>query len=127
MSTNLPQELIPFFEALGQRKARGLVGLDVRGISSVSDFMIVCSGMSNRQVTAMGEHVARQMKKRKNKALGIEGLREGQWVLLDFGDVVVHIFQDSTRDFYDLEGLWADAKKYYPVSRGEEKEADSGD
>ena len=125
MSANLPQELAPFFEALGQRKARGLVGLDVRGISAVADFMVICSGLSNRQVTAMGEHVVRHMKKNKEKALGVEGLQEGQWVLLDYGDVLVHIFHDTARDFYDLEGLWADAKRFYP--QGSAKEQKSGE
>ncbi|SHK42304.1 ribosome-associated protein [Desulfatibacillum alkenivorans DSM 16219] len=122
MSKDLPQELAPFFDALGQRKARGLVGLDVRGISSVADFMVICSGLSNRQVAAMAEHVERHMKKRRQKALGVEGKTEGQWVLLDYGDVIVHIFHDSARDFYDLEGLWADAKRYYPKGRPENEE-----
>ncbi len=96
--------------ALG-KKARHLVLLDLAGLSSVADYFIICSGASNRQVTAIGEHVVGELKKAGKKPLSTEGLKEGHWVLLDYGHVLIHIFYESVRGFYDLEGLWSDARR----------------
>ncbi|GBC61789.1 ribosome silencing factor [Desulfonema ishimotonii] len=96
--------------ALG-KKASGLLVLDVRGMTSIADAFIVCSGRSNRQVSAIAEHIQRELKKQKIKPLSVEGIKEGHWVLLDYGDVIIHVFYDSVRNFYDLEGLWADAER----------------
>ena len=65
----------------------------------------------NRQVTAIAEHVERKLRKQKVKPLGVEGAKEGQWVLLDYGHVIIHVFYESVRQFYDLEGLWTDARR----------------
>jgi ribosome-associated protein len=96
--------------ALG-RKAINLVVLDVRGLSSVADFFIISSGRSNRQVSAISEYIQMDLKKHDIKPLSVEGQKEGHWVLLDYGHVVIHVFYEPVRNFYDLEGLWIDAKK----------------
>ena len=96
--------------ALG-RKALGLVVLDVRDLTSVADAFIICSGRSNRQVTAIAEFIQTELKKAGIKPLSIEGKKEGLWVLLDYGHVIIHVFYESMRNFYDLEGLWVDAKR----------------
>ena len=96
--------------ALG-RKALGLVVLDVRELTSVADAFIICSGSSNRQVTAIAEFIQTELKKAGIKPLSVEGKKEGHWVLLDYGHVIIHVFYESVRNFYDLEGLWVDAKR----------------
>lgn len=94
--------------ALG-RKAMGLVVLDVRELTSVADVFIICSGRSNRQVSAIADHIQADLKKQKIYPLNVEGKKEGHWVLLDYGHVVMHVFYEPLRNFYDLEGLWSDA------------------
>ena len=96
--------------ALG-RKPLGLVVLDVRELTSVADAFIICSGRSNRQVTAIAKFIQTELKKSGIKPLSVEGKKEGHWVLLDYGHVIIHVFYESVRNFYDLEGLWMDAKK----------------
>ena len=96
--------------ALG-RKAFDLVVLDVRVLTSVADAFIICSGRSNRQVTAIAEFIQTELKKVGKKPLNVEGKKEGLWVLLDYGHVIIHVFYESVRHFYDLEGLWMDAKR----------------
>ena len=96
--------------ALG-KKAMNLVVLDVRELTSFSDVFIICSGRSNRQVSAIAEHIHVSLKKQGIKPLSVEGKKEGHWVLLDYGHVVIHVFYEPVRDFYDLEGLWIDAKR----------------
>ena len=96
--------------ALG-RKALGLVVLDVRELTSVADAFIICSGRSNRQVTAIAEFIITELKKAGIKPLSVEGKKEGHWILLDYGHVIIHVFYESMRNFYDLEGLWVDAKR----------------
>jgi ribosome-associated protein len=96
--------------ALG-RKAYDLVILDVRQLTSITDAFIICSGRSSRQVTAIADHIQTTLKKMGIKPLSVEGKREGHWVLLDYGHVIMHIFYESVREFYDLESLWIDAKR----------------
>ena len=96
--------------ALG-KKAFDLVILDVRQLTSITDTFIICSGRSNRQVTAIAENIQVSLKKNDIRPLSVEGKREGHWALLDYGHVVIHIFYEPIRDFYDLESLWIDAKK----------------
>ena len=96
--------------ALG-RKAEDLVILDVRELTSVADAFLICSGRSHRQVSAIGEHLIVELKKEKMRPLSTEGLKEGHWVLIDYGHVVVHIFYGPVRELYDLEGLWIDAPR----------------
>jgi ribosome-associated protein len=94
-------------KALDDLKARDIVTLDVRGLTGVTDFMLVCSGTSSRHVKALANNVAVEVKKQGQPALGIEGAQAADWVLVDFGDVVVHVMSPEARDFYDLERLWS--------------------
>lgn len=97
--------------AVLDKKAQNVSILDVRGLVSYTDFFIVCSGESERQVRAIAEQALMTLKREGLLPLGVEGLQESQWVLLDYGDVVVHIFYGPIRRFYDLDGLWADAPR----------------
>jgi ribosome silencing factor RsfS/YbeB/iojap len=93
-----------------EKKATNVRLLDVRGLSSLTDFLLIASGRSDRQVQAVAESVHLGLKKEHaTLPLGIEGMREGRWVLIDYGDVMVHVFQEPVRDFYDLDGLWNEA------------------
>lgn len=103
--------LAPFLKPIQQRKAMDVIVLDMSTLTSVADAFIICSGRSNRQVTAIAEHVKIELKKTGCQPLSAEGIREGQWVLLDYGHVVIHVFYDPVRRFYDIEGLWTDAPR----------------
>jgi len=95
---------------LSDKKAVDIVILDVRGMTSYADYVVVASGESDRQVSSMAEHVLGKLKESEGlRPVGHEGMDTGQWVLLDFGEVVAHIFFSEMRAHYDLEGLWADA------------------
>ncbi len=111
MTEEIETTLAPFIDAVLGKKAVDVAVLDVRGLTSIADAFIICSGRSNRQVSAIAEHVERELRKQKIKPLSVEGAKEGQWVLLDYGYVIIHVFFDSVRQFYDLEGLWADARR----------------
>ncbi len=93
------------------RKALDVVLLDVAGLSGFADYFLLASGRSTRQATAVAEQIKRTLKKAGVRPLGAEGLRQGAWVLLDYGDVVVHVFHQPVREFYDLEALWGDAPR----------------
>lgn len=92
-------------------KALGVVVVDVRGHCSYADFLVICSGTSDRHVRAIAESVDRGLAARGQRVLGREGLREGQWALLDAGGVIVHVFHPFTRQLYDLEQLWQDCPR----------------
>lgn len=100
-----------FVSAVLGRKARQVVMLDVKAMTTVADTFIICSARSNRQVTAIADFIATYLKKKGKKALHIEGRKEGHWVLMDYGDVIIHLFLEPMRSFYDLEGLWSDARR----------------
>lgn len=85
--------------------------LDVRPLTSVADFFMICSGRSNRQVTAIAEHIESRLKKKGIRPLSVEGKKEGHWVLIDYGHIIIHVFYDPVRSFYDIEGLWSDARR----------------
>jgi ribosome-associated protein len=85
--------------------------LDVRGLSGLWDYFIICSGGSKRHVQALAQHLQEALGKAGVKPMGMEGLEDGQWVLLDYVDVVIHLFIKPLRDFYDLEGLWVEATR----------------
>ena len=104
-----------YVKAVLAKKALRLVVLDVRNLTSVADAFIICSGQSNRQVMAIAEEIQKVLKKRKVLPLSVEGAGEGHWVLLDYGHVIIHVFYEPVRAFYDLEGLWMDAKRVNTV------------
>jgi ribosome-associated protein len=93
------------------KKALDIIVLDVSGLTSLADSFIICSGRSNRQVTAIADYIRTDLKKQGVAPLSVEGLQEGHWVLMDYGDIVIHVFYDDVRRFYDLEGLWSDAPR----------------
>ncbi len=111
MTRGLGLGIDPYVNAVLRMKALNVVVLDVHGLASFADTFIVCSGRSHRQVSAIAESVQQDLKARGIKPLGIEGLREGHWVLMDYGDVLIHVFYEPVRIFFDLEGLWSDAKR----------------
>jgi ribosome-associated protein len=92
--------------ALSDMKAVNLKLLDVRGLTDVADTMIIASGTSDRHVRAIADHVALQCKQQGNRARGVEGMRDGEWVLVDLQDVLVHVMLPRVREFYALEQLW---------------------
>jgi ribosome-associated protein len=94
-----------------EKKASDVVILDVRDLASYADYFVVMSAESDPQLTAIADHLQEKMKERGERAIGVEGTQAGQWVLIDFADVVVHVFYQEMRAFYDIEGLWADAKR----------------
>lgn len=90
------------------RKAKDLIILKVKELSSFTDYFVICSGTSDRQVKAIAEHIEERLKKSGILPLGIEGANTGNWVLMDYGDVIIHVFYEPTREFYDIERLWSD-------------------
>ncbi len=119
--SNAPGNPEQFLTAAFQRKPEKVVALDVRGLTSYTDTIIIITATSARQVTAIAEHIYIEMKKEKIMPLGMEGIKEGTWALLDFSDVLVHVFDRTSSEFYNLEGLWADAPKI-DISSFEEQE-----
>jgi ribosome-associated protein len=93
------------------KKAEDLIILDVRGLSSFTDYFVVMSGRSTRHVQGLADAISGHMRKKRISQSSAEGYSEGQWVLLDYNDVVVHIFYHESRAFYDIEGLWHDAPR----------------
>jgi ribosome-associated protein len=96
-------------EAARERLAEDVVALDVREAVSFADTFVVATGRSDRHVQSIGDGVAEALAQAGEKPLGIEGYQEGRWLLMDFSDVIVHVFQPDVRRHYDLERLWSDA------------------
>jgi len=94
-------------DALEDLKGHNIVVLDVRKFTDITDFMVIASGTSNRHVKALVDQVIEAAKAKGNPPLGVEGRETHEWVLVDLGDVLVHVMQAETRDFYDLERLWS--------------------
>lgn len=95
-----------------EHKALNVEIIDVRGKVDYSDYVVVMSGRSDRQVNALGRHIEEDLlQKHKARCLGVEGMPSGTWLLMDYSDVVVHIFHEDTRGYYDLETLWIDAAR----------------
>lgn len=100
-----------------EKKASGLEVIDVSGRVDYADFLVLMSGRSDRHVTALSAAIEEALRKRNKRALAVEGLPHANWVLMDFGDVVVHVFQDDARAAYDIDGLWMDARRVpVPIS-----------
>jgi ribosome-associated protein len=96
--------------ALEDAKARDITVLDVRKISDFTDYMVIATGTSNRHVQSTADRVVDALRAHGVRAVGVEGGKIGDWVLIDFGDVIVHVMREEIRDFYNLEKLWSDAK-----------------
>ncbi len=94
------------------KKAFDITAIDLREIVSFTEFFIIASGANQRQVQAISDEINEQLKKQLNsRVIRIEGYNSGEWILLDYGDFIVHIFEQKAREFYDLERLWRDAKR----------------
>lgn len=93
--------------AIEDMKGENVVELDVKDKTSVTDLLIIVSGTSSRHVKSIAAHVALEAKKQGKKPLGVEGEGQGEWVLVDLGDIIVHVMQPQVREFYDLEKLWS--------------------
>ena len=94
--------------SLDNDKAENILTIPLQGKSAMADYMVVASGTSSRQVAAMAEHIEFKLKQNKIAILGLEGLRQADWVLIDANDVIVHLFRPEVREFYGLERMWAD-------------------
>lgn len=109
---DFPEEVRRAAELAQERKAHDVLVLDLRGISSATDYFVIAGGTSDVQVKAIAEHVVDELKKDKVRPEHIEGLTGGRWVLLDYVDFVVHVFHPQARSFYQLERLWGDAPRW---------------
>jgi len=97
--------------AAGDRKAVDIALLDLREIASFTEFFLICTGTNPRQVQAISNAVEEELRKVRKRPLHIEGYSSAEWILLDYGDFIVHVFSVASRRFYDLERLWRDAKR----------------
>lgn len=110
-SINEEERVLLCVNASLKRKAKDLIILNVRELSSFADYFIICSGTSDRQVQAIAESIQENLKENGILPLGVEGERIGKWVLMDYEDIIVHIFYEPIREFYDIERLWSDAPR----------------
>ncbi|SIS57683.1 ribosome-associated protein [Roseivivax lentus] len=109
MTPTSENSLAAILKTLDDMKAEDVVQIDLRGKSAMGDYMIVCSGRSSRQVGAISEKVADDLKTQYGILSKMEGRETGDWVLIDTGDVIVHVFRPEVRDFYQIEKMWAPA------------------
>lgn len=98
------------YNAAESKKARDIIVLNIGEISTLCDYFLICSGGSTPQVKAIAEEIEKKLSEQQIMPLRREGFTQGDWILLDYGDVVVHVFKDEERDFYNLERLWGDAE-----------------
>ncbi|WP_242345868.1 ribosome silencing factor [Anaeromyxobacter terrae] len=112
----LPDVARPTALAIAQagldKKAEDVTVLDVRGLTSYADYFVVMTADSDRQASAIADHVEQTMKEQGVSKVGVEGYETGRWILVDYGDVVAHVMSRDSRGFYDIEGLWADAPRF---------------
>jgi len=108
----LDPELQLAIRCADEKKAVNMVGLDLRDIASFTEFFLIATGMNQRQVQAIADEISEQLKKQlRRRPVRIEGYNGAEWILLDYGDFVIHLFDREARDFYDLERLWRDARR----------------
>ena len=105
------QKSLQLLRAALNKKASNPVLIRLEGLTSITDYFLIISGGSGKQVKAIAEAVLEEGRKSRLERFSAEGVQQGNWALLDYGDVIVHIFQPSIREFYDLEGLWAEAPR----------------
>lgn len=112
--------------SLDDDKAENIVQIDIRGRSDVADYMVICSGRSSRQVSAVSQKLADRLKQSLGILSKVEGKETGDWVLIDCGDVIVHVFRPEVRDFYQLEKLWLSEQNFAVFSASQKGEAKEG-
>ena len=110
-SASSEEQLTRILSSLTDDKAEDIVQIDLRGKTAIGDYMVICSGRSTRQVTALSEKLADRLKTELGVLAKVEGKETGDWVLLDTGDVIVHVFRPEVRDFYQLEKMWMPSPK----------------
>ena len=94
-------------KVLSDNKAKDITKINLEKKSSIADFMIICSGTSNRHVISLSNYLVEALKKEKLNRLNVEGIRSGDWVLVDAGDIIIHLFRSEVREYYGLEKMWA--------------------
>jgi ribosome-associated protein len=107
----LDERVSAALHAAGEKKALDPVVLDLREIASFTDYFVIVSGANERQVQAISDEVYESLKKAGHAAARVEGYKTAEWILLDYGDFVVHVFEQKARQFYDLERLWRESKR----------------
>ena len=105
------QKILLAVNAALEKKAKNIVILNIKNVTSFADYTVICSGTTDRQVQSITSSIEESMKKAGTLPLGIEGEKGGRWVLMDYADIVVHVFYEPVREFYDIERLWSDAPK----------------
>tara|TARA_B100000427_G_scaffold147053_1_gene122245 strand:- start:539 stop:925 length:387 start_codon:yes stop_codon:yes gene_type:complete len=105
-TTNRPSLLTVAIESLEKFKAQDIIKIDLSGKTSIADFMLIASGTSSRQIRAMAENTVTMIKKNAKVSVNVEGLNQGDWVLIDSGDIIIHLFRPEVREFYNLEKMW---------------------
>jgi ribosome-associated protein len=108
---NLPPEVRLSVQASQAKKAEDIVVLDLRGLSTFTDFFVIMTGNSTRQNTAISDSIEQALKKNRLMPIGVEGRGPAEWILLDYGSFVVHVFSKQAREYYSLEKLWGDAPR----------------
>jgi ribosome-associated protein len=101
-------------QAALEKKAFNVIILELKKVSFLTDYFLICSGRSDRQVQAIAQFIEERMGEKGMRPLGEEGMQQGRWILMDYDDVVIHIFYDQVRLYYDLEGLWIEAPRINP-------------
>jgi ribosome-associated protein len=109
--TELDQRILMALRAAGEKKAISIVVLDLRAIASFTDYFVIASGTNERQVKAISDEVVETLKKAGSPVTRVEGYKTAEWILLDYGDFVMHVFDEKARKFYDLERLWRESKR----------------
>ncbi|MEW6586517.1 MAG: ribosome silencing factor [Nitrospirota bacterium] len=94
-----------------EKKAKDVVILDLKDLTTIADYFVICSGESTTQVKAIFENIEESFDGLRLKPLSVEGAKNSRWVLMDYGDVIIHVFEEETREFYELEKLWIDAER----------------
>ena len=107
----LDERMLTALGAAGEKKAINIVVLDLREIASFTDYFVITSGANERQVQAISDEIVESLKKAGTAAARVEGYKTAEWILLDYGDFVVHVFDEKARSFYDLERLWRESKR----------------
>ena len=107
----LDDRILIALQAAGEKQALEIVILDLRDVATFTDYFLITSGANERQVQAISDEVVEKLKKAGTPAARVEGYRTAEWILMDYGDFVVHVFADKARKFYDLERLWRDGKR----------------
>lgn len=113
MGTELDSTIYYIYKAINKKLGEDIVVLDIKNISPICDYFVIASGASTRQVKSIVDEIEDELSKQNVKLLRREGYDSGNWVLLDYGDIVVHIFSQEDRQFYNLEGIWKDADKIH--------------